>query len=209
MNQQIDEAVLTAALAQQVAFVLEIDRLKNVYRQTPIIDKSRRENSAEHSWHIAVMAIVLASHADTPVNTCQVIKMLLIHDIVEIDAGDTFAYDEGRKVDQAKREQRAAARIFGLLPAEQAGELLDLWREFEARTTPEARFAHSVDRLMPLLHNYFTGGGSWTAHNVAKPAVVKRMACIDDSSQRLAAYVRGLIDDAVERGYLAGGDGIS
>lgn len=200
-------SVETAELERQLAFLVEIDRLKQVIRQAPLMDQSRRENSAEHSWHIAVMAMVLADHTDTPVDTCRVIKMLLIHDIVEIDAGDTFAYDEGRKLDQAEREQRAAARIFGLLPAAQARELLALWDEFEARTTPEARFAHAVDRMMPLLHNYHTGGGSWQAHQVAKPAVVKRMAPIGDSSQDLAAYVRGVIDESVARGFLAEGDG--
>lgn len=202
----VDEASLAAALTQQIAFLVEIDRLKGVNRQTPLMDGTRRENSAEHSWHIAVMALVLAGHADLPVDTCRVIQMLLIHDVVEIDAGDTFAYDVSRKADQAEREQRAADRIFGLLPTAQADMLMDLWHEFEARRTPEARFAHTVDRLMPLLHNYHTGGGSWQAHQVARPAVLERMACIEEGSQRVWAYVRELIDDAVARGYLAEGD---
>src|SRR6056297_294642 len=156
-------------LEQQVAFILEIDRLKTIYRRTYLTDTSRFENSAEHSWHIAVMAMLLAEHANTlEVDQLRVIKMLLIHDLVEIDAGDTFAYDTAAHADKAAREQAAADRLFGLLPADQAAEFRALWDEFESRQTPEAKFAGALDRLQPLLHNLYTHGRSWREHGVRK-----------------------------------------
>lgn len=138
-------------LDQQLAFILEIDKLKEVLRQTRLITGERRENSAEHSWHIALLAILLAEYANTPVDVLRVVKMLLIHDIVEIDAGDTFAYSAVPKAEQALREQLAAQRIFGLLPPDQEEEFVALWEEFEAGATPEAQFAHALDRFMPFL----------------------------------------------------------
>jgi putative hydrolase of HD superfamily len=148
-------------LEQQITFLRELDKLKQVYRQSPLMDNSRKENSAEHSWHVALAALVLAPLADEAIDVNRVIKMLLLHDIVEIDAGDTFAYDPVRRLDQEAREQVAADRLFGLLPAEQAAEFRALWDEFDARLSAEARFAHAVDRLLPVLHNYATGGGTW------------------------------------------------
>src|SRR5204863_6389117 len=148
-------------LTQQIAFVMEIDKLKTILRQTSLMDNSRRENSAEHSWHLAVMALTLGDYAEPGTDLTHVVKMVLVHDIVEIDAGDTFAYDAQGYTDKNEREERAAARIFGLLPKDQCDELLALWHEFEAIDTPEARFANALDRLEPLLGNYATGGGSW------------------------------------------------
>jgi putative hydrolase of HD superfamily len=189
-------------LDQQVRFILEVDRLKRVSRQTLLTDGSRRENSAEHSWHLALMAIILAEYADQPLDVGRVIRMVLVHDLVEIDAGDTFAYDVQRLLDQAAREAPAAERIFGLLPADQAAEFHALWDEFEARQTPEARFAAALDRLQPLLHNMQTNGGTWREHAITRDRVDWRSAPIADASRELGAYVRALLDRAVAEGIL-------
>lgn len=160
---------------RQLDFLLELDRLKTVLRQTWLTDGSRRENDAEHSWHIAVMAVVLAEHsADPGIDLLKALKMLLIHDVVEIDAGDTFAYDEVVVQDKEQREWAAAERIFGLLPNGQAAAFRDLWEEFEARRSPEARFAAALDRLQPILHNYHTQGKAWLAHGITARQVVAR-----------------------------------
>ena len=160
---------------QQLAFLVEVDRLKGVLRQTLLCDGTRRENSAEHSWHLALMASVLAEHAAEPVDVARVVRMLLVHDVVEIDAGDTFAYDAGANEDRAARERRAAERIFGLLPPEQGAELRALWEEFERGDTAEARAAVALDRLQPLLLNHHTNGGSWRTHGVKRAQVLRRM----------------------------------
>ncbi|HXF60488.1 MAG TPA: HD domain-containing protein [Caldilineaceae bacterium] len=190
-------------LEQQIAFLRELDKLKQVYRQSPLMDNSRKENSAEHSWHVALAALVLAPLADEPVDINRVIKMLLLHDVVEIDAGDTFAYDPVRRLDQAAREEAAAQRLFGLLPEAQAAEFRALWEEFDARATADARFAHAVDRLLPVLHNYATGGGAWKAHQLHWAHVVQRVSAIQDGSAALWGFVAALLDDAVAQGYLA------
>lgn len=192
-----------ARLAAQLDFLREVDKLKLVLRRSPLMDGSRRENSAEHSWHIALAAMTLAEVAAQPVDVNRVIKILLVHDIVEIDAGDTFAYDASGRVDQASRETAAAERLFGLLPADQAQEFRALWDEFEARATAEARFAHAVDRVMPMLQNFATGGGSWRANGVHHALVVERAKPIAEHTPELWAYVEALLDDAVGRGYLA------
>ncbi len=153
-------------LQQQIAFLMEIDRLKHIYRQTYLLDKSRHDSDVEHSWHFAVMAMVLSEYAKDSVDVCKVMKMALIHDIVEIDAGDVFVYDRKDSGDHYALEQAAAKRIFGMLPADQAKEYIALWEEFEARETPEAKFAAALDRLDPLLHNYYTEGRSWREHGV-------------------------------------------
>ena len=189
-------------LSAQIAFIVEIDKLKTILRQTLLMDASRRENDAEHSWHIATMAFVLAEYADDPVDAGRVAKMLLIHDVVEIDAGDTFIPDEAGHADKEAREQAAAARLYGLLPEDQAAELTDLWREFEARHSADARFAHSLDRLQPILHNFETGGGTWKQHKVTADQVEKLLPRIEGGSRRLADYTRALIAEAVARGYL-------
>ena len=189
-------------LAAQIAFIVEIDKLKTILRQTLLTDGSRRENDAEHSWHIATTAFVLAEYADDPVDVGRVARMLLLHDVVEIDAGDTFIHDEAGHSDKDEREARAAARLYGLLPADQADELIAVWREFEARQSPEARFAHSLDRLQPILHNFETAGGTWKQHKVTADKVEKLLPRIAGGSTRLADYARALIDQAVARFYL-------
>lgn len=189
-------------LSAQIAFVMEIDKLKSIFRQTLLTDGSRRENDAEHSWHIATMAFVLAEYAEAPIDAGRVAKMLLIHDVVEIDAGDTFIHDEAGHADKDAREQAAAARLYGILPPDQAAELTDLWREFEARESDDARFAHSLDRLQPILHNFATEGGTWKPHKVTADKVEKLLPRIEGGSKRLADYARALIAEAVARGYL-------
>ncbi|CAL1240687.1 Putative hydrolase of HD superfamily [Candidatus Methylocalor cossyra] len=189
-------------LKQQIAFIVELDRLKTVLRQSWLTDGGRRENSAEHSWHIALMGLVLAEYANAPVNLPRVIAMLLVHDVVEIDAGDVLVYDEAGNLDKAERERRAAARIYGLLPPDQARELCALWEEFEAQRTDEAKFAAALDRLMPLLHNFLTEGRTWRQHGITADRVLARNAAIGEGSTALWRYARELIEEAVERGYL-------
>jgi putative hydrolase of HD superfamily len=189
-------------LAQQIQFVMEIDKLKTILRQTSLMDNSRRENSAEHSWHLAVMALTLGDYAEPETDLMHVIKMVLVHDIVEIDAGDTFAYDAQGYTDKEEREQRAAARIFGLLPDDQRDELLALWHEFEAITTPESRFANALDRLEPLLCNYAIGGGSWKRPDVTLAKIQKRMEPIANVSAALGDYVQQILTDSIAKGYI-------
>lgn len=189
-------------LQQQIEFVLEIDKLKQIYRQNLLVDGSRRENDAEHSWHLAVMALVMEEYAAKPVDLRKVLKMVILHDLVEIDAGDTFCYDLQAGEDQKEREQKAAERIFGLLPSPQGEELKGLWVEFELRKTPEAKFAACLDRLQPFLHNYHTNGGTWRLHSVTSVQVRKRMAPVGEFSPVLGAYVESLLQDAVELGIL-------
>lgn len=190
-------------LHQQIQFILEIDRLKQILRQTLLTDSSRRENSAEHSWHLAMMAFVLAEYAPPGTNLLQAIKMLLIHDIVEIDAGDISCYDVQGNLDKAEREQQAANRIFGLLPPDQATELRALWDEFETRTTATAQFAAALDRIQPILHNRQTQGHSWQIHNVKQPQVMQRVAPVEVGAPELWSYVQQIIDECIEAGYLA------
>ena len=189
-------------LARQIEFIVEIDKLKGILRRSYLVDGERRENSAEHSWHLAMLAAVLAEHAAEPVDVGHVIRMALVHDLVEIDAGDTFLYDEKGNADKHARECEAADRIFGLLPDDQGAELRTLWDEFEAAETPEARFARSIDRLMPLLHNYHNQGRPWQEHGITSDRVLVACAGIERGSPTLWAYARQVIEDAVTRGYL-------
>ncbi len=190
-------------LQQQIEFVLEIDKLKSVLRQSDLLSGERRENSAEHCWHTAVMALVLAEHAREPVDALRAACMLLVHDIVEIDAGDTYCYDTEAAADKAERETAAADRIYGLLPADQVGELRKLWDEFEDAATREAKFARALDRLMPLLHNYHTQGRSWKEHGITSRQVLAHNAVVSEGSEVLWQFVQELVADAVEKGYLA------
>ena len=190
-------------LHQQIAFILEIDKLKKVLRQTYLTDQSRKENDAEHSWHIAVMAVVLSEYAaKKQIDMLHVLKMLLLHDLVEIDAGDTFCYDTAGNSKKLEKETEAAKRIFNLLPADQALEFGNLWKEFEARQSPEARFAAALDRFQPLLHNYHTQGGTWREHAIERPQVIQRNRPIKDGAPDLWEHAAGLIDAAVEKGFL-------
>ena len=190
-------------LAQQIAFIMELDKLKSILRRSYVTHAERRENSAEHSWHIALAALTLAEHANEPVDVSHVIKLLLIHDIVEIDAGDTFVYDTAGKVDQFDRETLAAERIFGLLPPEQGATYRKLWQEFEERVTPEAKFARAVDRLLPVLHNCYTQGRGWQEHNIHQGQVLAANRVIEDGSANLWRFIQGKIQDAVDQGFLA------
>ena len=188
-------------LEQQMAFIVEIDKLKRVDRQTLIVDGTRPENSAEHSWHIALMALLMVEHIDqrSDIDLLKVVKMLLVHDIIEIDAGDVFAYDEDEE--REEREKKAGRRIFGLLPQDQAEELYQLWREFEERQTPEAHYAASLDRLLPLVQNYLTGGYTWVKFHIPEEKVRKRNQVIIESSRNLWEYAQTIIDQAKEKGY--------
>ena len=189
-------------LEQQIHFILETDKLKSILRRTLLINKERRENSAEHSWQLALMALFLSEHANEPVDPMRVIKMVLIHDIVEIDAGDTYLYDETGNHDKATREQAAAERIFSLLPAAQSQELHELWQEFEARQTPEAKFAAALDRLAPLLLNYYSGGTAWIQHGIRQDMVIQKVKHIAEGSETLWQLAQGIINQATEAGYL-------
>ena len=189
-------------LERQFAFILELDRLKGVLRRNSLLDRSRRENSAEHSWHVALMALVLSEFAAEPVDKSRVIELLLVHDLVEIDAGDTFAYDVQGATTQAQREQTAADRIFGLLPDDQAQRLRARWDEFDASETPEARFALALDRLMPMVHNALTEGSAWREHGVKADQVRRRAESIERGAPVLGALAMRLIDEAVATGHL-------
>jgi putative hydrolase of HD superfamily len=189
---------------QQIDFILEADKLKSTMRRTILMDRSRHENSAEHSWHIALLALVLSEYAaGDAIDVFRVVKMLLVHDLVEIDAGDTYCYDDQGRLDQAQREIQAADRIFNLLPADQARSFLILWEEFEARETAESRLANALDRVQPFLHNYFTKGQTWQENDIESSQVVERMQPVEDGSPFLWKYIKALIDDAVLKGYLS------
>ena len=190
------------SIPSQLAFAVEIDRLKGVLRRTRLVDGSRHENSAEHSWHVAMMAVVLAGHAPDVVDLGRVLKMLLVHDVVEIDADDTFCYDAEANLDKADRERMAAERLFGLLPEGQGAELRALWDEFEEGRTAEARYAVALDRLQPLLLNYHGGGGSWREHAITRSQVLARMAPIAEGAPGLWPTVLAMVDEACARGHI-------
>lgn len=193
----------SAYLDEQLAFILEAEGLKQIFRQTLLPGDYRAENDAEHSWHLSLMAVLLSEHACEPsLDLLRVLKMLLIHDIVEIDAGDTFAYDEAANADKEQREQAAADRLFNLLPSPQDTDMRALWDEFEARQTPEARYAAALDRFQPLLLNFHTQGAAWRRHGVKKAQVIARNEHIGEGAPALWEYARKLIDEAVARGYL-------
>ncbi len=193
----------TDRLQRQLAFIVEIDKAKTILRNSLVIEAGRRENDAEHAWHLAVMARLLAEYAREEIDVDRVIEMLLVHDLVEIDAGDTFIYDTAARERQAEKERAAADRIFGLLPPDQADALRAAWEEFEARQTPEARFAFALDRLQPLLLNFHTQGHAWRKHGVRRAQVMAVNATIAYGAPELWEYARELIDEAVQRGYLA------
>jgi len=192
-----------ARLEQQIIFIRELDKLKRVRRQTWLTDNSRQENSAEHSWHIAVMALVLAEYAPgEDLDLGRVMQMLLIHDIVEIDAGDTFCYDNAAVAQQTEHEERAAERLFGLLPQDLADRFRNLWEEFEARETPESLLANSLDRLQPILNNYHSGGKSWRANGITRDQVRQRNRIVADGAPELWAFIEDLLQRAVDKGML-------
>jgi len=188
-------------LSQQIAFLAEIDKLKDILRRSLVAGTGRRENSAEHSWHLALMTLVLMEHASVPdINQVRVLKMLLVHDVVEIDAGDTFCYDLAGNVTKAEREIAAATRIFALLPADQAAEVRELWDEFESGVTPEARLAQAFDRLQPVLQNLRTEGHSWRKHGVNKDQVLAHNCKIGEMLPEIWATVAQQIELADQQG---------
>jgi len=192
----------TDNLLKQVAFIKEIDKLKYIKRKTKLFNSDRHENDAEHSWHLAMMTIILAEHSDQPIDVLKVLKMVLIHDIVEIDAGDTFIYDAAKSHTNTDEELIAAKRIFGLLPAEQAEELISIWEEFEAGVTADAKFARAMDRFEPLLQNTSNNGGTWTEFNVPYQKVYDKKKAIKDGSASIWDYAENLINEAVDKGIL-------
>lgn len=192
----------SADLLNQIAFIKEIDKVKYIQRKTKLFNSDRNENDAEHSWHLALMAIVLAQHSDEPIDVLKVVKMVLIHDIVEIDAGDTFIYDSQKNHSNTDEERLAANRIFGLLPKEQAEELIAVWEEFEAGETNEAKFAKAMDRLEPLLQNTSNNGGTWKEFGVGYKKVYEKKSVIKEGSKSLWNYAEGLINESVAKGIL-------
>ena len=190
-------------LLSQIEFIREIDKLKYIFRKTKLINSDRPENDAEHSWHLAMMAIVLAGHANEPIDLEKVMKMVLIHDIVEIDSGDVFVYDMTKSHDNFDEELKAARRIFGILPEEQAEEFINLWIEFEEMKTPESKFARSLDRLEPLLQNASNNGGTWREFDVKYDQVMEKKQVIKDGSEELWKFAKQLIDESVEKGILS------
>jgi putative hydrolases of HD superfamily len=193
---------MSERLRQQLEFLVEIDKAKSIFRQSYVTDGSRKENDAEHMWHLALFVLVLAEHAGEPIDVLRVLKMVVIHDIVEIDAGDVFVYDDAARVRKAAAEAEAAERLYGLLPADQGAEYRALWEEFEAKATPEARFAGAVDRLQPVLLNLTTKGRSWAEHGITSDRVLALNARIGDGSPALWDHARGLLEAARSDGYL-------
>lgn len=194
---------MTSTLDARIRFLREVDLLKSVYRRTSLGDRSRLENSAEHSWHLAVMALTLAPEAPDGVRVDHVIRMLLVHDLVEIDAGDTFAFDNVGAADKAEREQAAADRLFGLLPIDTAQQFHALWQEFEAGETREARMANALDRFGAIVQNTQNNdGGTYRLHDIARSAVLRRMAPIQDGLPVLWPYVVSIVDHCVRAGHI-------
>ena len=189
-------------LTQQLAFIHEIDKLKHIIRNTSLFDGSRKENDAEHSWHLALMAIVLSEHANEKFDLLKVIKMVLIHDIVEIDAGDTFLYAQNNSHQNTANEKIAAQRIFGLLPDDQAAHFIEIWEEFENRQTPEAKFARTIDRYEPILQNIANKGELWKQHQVSHEMVLSKNSIIEDGSITLWTKVKAAFSDFVNKGIL-------
>jgi putative hydrolases of HD superfamily len=189
---------------RQLRFILEIDRLKGIARRSDVLGGARKENSAEHSWHVAMMALLLAEYADEPIDRARVVRLLLVHDLVEIDAGDTYIHDAAGNLSKPAREQAAADRLFALLPPDQGVELRGLWEEYEAGQTAEARFAGSLDRLMPLLHNMATAGRSWREHGVTAEQVRARvLPSLQMGCRRLWHYAEDAVATAERCGFTA------
>jgi putative hydrolase of HD superfamily len=192
-------------LERQIAFLLEADKLKSIQRQTPLVDNSRQENSAEHSWHLALGALALAEFAPAGTDVLHAMRLAIVHDLVEIDAGDTFAYDLAHHETKAERELAAAERIFGLLPVDQEVQFREWWNEFEAQQTPSSRYANAIDRLQPLLLNMHSGGGSWSAHRVSRSQVLHRMTPIQLWMPEAWPFVLDIIDRACAAGLIVEG----
>jgi len=193
---------MESRLVDQLDFLVEVDKLKSTFRQTLLIDKSRQENSAEHSWHLALMAMVLAEYAAEKINLDRVIKMAIVHDLVEVYAGDVSCYDEKARACSEQKEKEAADKLFALLPPEQAKEIRSLWEEFDKAETPDARFASAVDRLQPFLNNYKTDGHSWVVHKVTSDKVYKRINVVKTAIPVLWEFVEFVIRDSIAKGHI-------
>ncbi len=190
-------------LNRQIAFLVELDKLKTVFRNAFLVaDPDRRENSAKHSWHTAMMAAILEEYSEHAVDSLRVIKMMLLHDVIELDAGDTDIYDGRAAVDKASREERGAERVFSLLPSDQHQEMQSLWAEFEGARTPEARFAQALDRIMPLIHNYYTHGKRWKEDGITYEMALPVYQVIQEYCPALWGFAGQLLDESVTRGYL-------
>lgn len=190
-------------LLQQIEFIKEIDKIKYIQRRSKLFNSDRRENDAEHSWHLAMMAIVLSDHSDQKIDLLKVVKMVLIHDIVEIDAGDTFLFDKEKDHDNSEEEKKCAERIFGMLPAKQAAEFLEIWIEFENGTSNEAKFANSLDNLEPILQNASNKGGTWKEFDVDYKTVFEKKKIIENGSTELWDFTKDVLNDCVQKGILA------
>ena len=187
-------------LKEQIDFILEIDKMKEILRQNYLADGSARENDADHSWHLAMMALVLSEYSNEKVDVTRVVPMVMTHDLVEIDAGDTYAYDEAGALTKEKREKAAADRIFGILPKEQGTWMRGLWDEFEACNTPESKFAHVLDNSLPLFLNHAAGGISWKEHKVKRSQIYKRNRITGDGSAKIWEYMQELIQENINKG---------
>ena len=193
-------------IARQMAFIVEADKLKTIIRRTPLTNNSRLENSAEHSWHLAIAVLTLREHAPAGMDLARVLELVAIHDLVEIDAGDTFAYDAIAHTTKADRERNAAQRVFGLLPPDQGAKFHELWEEFEAQQTLESQYANALDRLQALLQNMEAGGGSWSAYGVTRPQVLARMAPVESALPGVWPFVLDVIERFCASGAIAHGD---
>lgn len=189
-------------LEKQIRFIVEIDKVKNIFRQTYLADAGRKENDAEHSWHIALMAYLLQEYAEKPVDVSKVMLMVLIHDLVEIDAGDTYAYDDAGAETKRAREEAAADRILGLLPEDQGKYFRELWEEFEAYESPEGKYAHLLDNFQPLLLNDASGGLSWQEHQVKKSQIYKRNEKIEETSETIWNCMKEIVQKHIEYGHV-------
>lgn len=189
-------------LLKDMEFIVEVDRMKTILRQTSVIGVDQRENDAEHSWHISLMAVILQEYSNESIDVLKVIKMLLTHDLVEIYAGDTFCYDVKGNEDKRERELQAAEKIYGMLDSEKGSELRLLWDEFEAMKTPEALFAASMDRIQPMLSNYHNNGGTWEKYDVKKENIYKRISPVEKTSDELWEYMKYVIEDSEKKGYI-------
>jgi|SRR5690554_330027 len=198
MNNMIDNK---ERFQKQINFLIEIDKVKSIFRRTRIFNNKRYENDAEHGWHMSLMALILAEYSNEKIDICKVIKMALIHDLVEIDAGDTFLYADNQ-TEKIMNERKCAERIFGLLPEDQYKEIMGLWEEFEAKETFEAKFAGSMDRLGPIMQNFYDNGHAWKKHNITSDKVLKVNKQIQNGSEELWEYAKSLIEKSIEKGNL-------
>jgi len=201
-----DEKSRKERFKKQIEFLIEIDKVKSIFRRTRIFNNKRYENDAEHGWHMSLMALILSEYSNDKIDICKVIKMALIHDLVEIDVGDTFLYADNQ-TDKNINERKCAERIFGLLPKDQYKEIMELWVEFEKKETSEAKFAGSMDRLGPIMQNFYDNGHAWNKHNITSDKILKVNSQIQKGSDELWEYAKSLIEKAIEKGDLKKADG--